>query len=75
MPAYDKTIEGDCETAVGGLATINSNLITLKSELFSTDGKKKFSAKTSGRIEEAKKIGIKVGQELIAKAGNTYKKR
>jgi hydroxymethylbilane synthase len=70
-----KTIEGDCDTAVGGLATINSNLITLKSELFSTDGKKKFSAKTSGRIEEAKKIGIKVGQELIAKAENTYKKR
>ena len=70
-----KTIEGDCDTAVGGLATINSNLITLKSELFSTDGKKKFSAKTSGRVEEAKKIGIKVGQELIAKAGNTYKKR
>ena len=70
-----KTIEGDCDTAVGGLATINSNLITLKSELFSTDGKKKFSAKTSGRIEEAKKIGIKVGQELITKAGNTYKKR
>ena len=70
-----KTIEGDCDTAVGGLATINSNLITLKSELFSTDGKKKFSVKTSGRVEEAKKIGIKVGQELIAKAGNTYKKR
>ena len=70
-----KTIEGDCDTAVGGLATINSNLITLKSELFSTNGKKKFSAKTSGRVEEAKKIGIKVGQELIAKAGNTYKKR
>jgi len=70
-----KTIEGDCDTAVGGLATINSNLITLKSELFSTDGKKKFSAKSSGRVEEAKKIGIKVGQELIAKAGNTYKKR
>jgi len=70
-----KTIQGDCDTAVGGLAMINSNLITLKSELFSTDGKKKFSAKTSGKVEEAKKIGIKVGQELIAKAGNTYKKR
>ncbi len=70
-----KTIEGDCDTAVGGLATIDNNLITLKSELFSIDGKKKFSAETSGRIEEAKKIGIKIGQELIAKAGNTYKKR
>ena len=29
-----KTIKGDCNTAVGGLATINNNLITLKSELF-----------------------------------------
>ena len=70
-----KTIQGDCDTAVGGLAMINSNLITLKSELFSIDGKQKFSAKTSGRIDEARKIGIKIGQELIVKAGNTYKKR
>ena len=69
-----KTIKGDCDTAVGGLATINNTLITFKSELFSTDGKQKFSAKTSGRIDEAKKIGIKIGQELTAKAGNTYKK-
>ena len=52
-----KTIEGDCDTAVGGLATINNNLITLKSELFSIDGKKKFSAQTSGSLDEAKKIG------------------
>ena len=41
----------------------------------SSDKLLKFSAKTSGRIDEAKKIGIKIGQELIAKAGNTYKKR
>ncbi len=39
-----KTIEGDCDTAVGGLATIDNNLITLKSELFSLDGKQKFIA-------------------------------
>jgi len=55
-----KTIEGDCDTAVGGLATINNNLITLKSELFSIDGEKKFSAQTSGSLDEAKKVGIKV---------------
>ena len=68
-----KTIKGDCDTAVGGLATINNNLITLKSELFSADGKQKFSSKFSGKIDEAKEIGIKVGTELISKAGNTYK--
>ena len=70
-----KTIEGDCDTAVGGLATINNNLITLKSELFSIDGKNKFSAKFSGELNKAKEIGIKVGKELIAQAGNTYRRK
>ena len=70
-----KTIEGDCDTAVGGLATIDNNLITLKSELFSLDGKQKFIAKTSGELNKAREIGIKIGKELIALAGNTYKKK
>ena len=70
-----KTIKGDCDTAVGGLATINNNLITLKSELFSTDGKQKFSSKISGKLDEAEEIGVKVGTELIAQAGNTYKNK
>ena len=70
-----KTIKGDCDTAVGGLATINNNLITLKSELFSIDGKQKFSSKISGKVDEAEEIGVKVGTELIAQAGNTYKNK
>ena len=70
-----KTIEGDCDTAVGGLATINNNLITLKSELFSVDGKQRFFVKTSGKPEDAKEIGIKVGKKLIMQAGTAYKKK
>ena len=70
-----KTIKGDCNTAVGGLATINNNLIILKSELFSVDGKQRFFAKASGKPEAAKEIGIKVGKELIMQAGTAYKKK
>ena len=70
-----KTIKGDCNTAVGGLATINNNLLTLKSELFSVDGKQRFFAKESGKPEAAKEIGIKVGKELIMQAGTAYKKK
>ena len=70
-----KTIKGDCNTAVGGLATINNNLLTLKSELFSVDGKQRFFAKASGKPETAKEIGIKVGKELIMQAGAAYKKK
>ena len=54
-----KTIEGDCDTAVGGLATINSNLITLKSELFSTDGKKNFQLKLLVELKKPKKLELK----------------
>jgi len=68
------TIEGDCSTAVAGLATIEKNLLKLKCELFSADGKQRYFVMVSGKIEEAKKIGIEAGKKLIAQAGTTYKK-
>jgi len=66
-------IGGDCDTAVGGLAKLLNDRIFLKSELFSNDGKKKFVAQSSGNFKEAKKIGYKVGQELLKKAGPHFK--
>ena len=70
-----KTIEGDCNTAVAGLARIKKNFITLKCELFSIDGKQKYFTSISDEIKNAKKIGIKAGKELIAQAGKSYKKK
>ena len=70
-----KTIKGDCDTAVGGLATINNNLLTLKTELFTVDGEKKFISQVTGGLSDAKEIGIEAGMQLIKQAGNTYKKK
>ena len=70
-----KTIEGDCDTAVGGLAIIEKDLITLNCELFSLDGKKRFLTKAKGHISEANKIGIEAGKDLLKQAGDNYKKR
>ena len=70
-----KVLEGDCETAVGAISIINNGNITLQGELFSLDGKQKFIAKTSGELNKAREIGIKIGKELIALAGDTYKKK
>ena len=36
-----EAIDGDCDTAIGGLAKLSNEKIILKSELFSNDGKKK----------------------------------
>jgi len=67
-----EAIGGDCDTAIGGLATLSNKKIFLKSELFSTDGKKKFEFKNSGYFRDAKEIGYKVGQELLKKAGPDF---
>jgi hydroxymethylbilane synthase len=67
-----EAIEGDCDTAIGGLANLSNGQISLKSELFSNNGKKKFVAQSSGHFKEAKKIGYKVGRELLKKAGSDF---
>jgi hydroxymethylbilane synthase len=64
-----EAIDGDCDTAIGGLAELSNDQIILKSELFSNNGKKKFQAQSSGHYKEAKEIGYKVGKELLKKAG------
>ncbi len=70
-----EAIGGDCDTAVGGLAKLIDNKIILKSELFSDDGTKKFIVESQGILNEPKKLGYKVGQELLKKAGSDFKKK
>lgn len=67
-----EAIDGDCDTAIGGLAKLSNEKISLKSQLFSNDGKKKFEFQSSGHFKEAKKIGYKVGKELLKKAGSNF---
>jgi hydroxymethylbilane synthase len=67
-----EAIGGDCDTAIGGLAKLSNDTISLKSELFSNDGKKKFEFHSSGHFREAKEIGYKVGKELLKKAGSNF---
>ena len=67
-----EAIGGDCYTAIGGLAKLSNDKISLKSELFSNDGKKKFEFQSLGNFREAKEIGYKVGKELLKKAGSNF---
>ncbi len=69
-----KTIGGNCETAVGGLAVIENNNLSLKAQLFSDSGLKSFEYKLSGQTVDAIKIGKKVGEELLKLAGSEFKK-
>ena len=69
-----KAIGGDCDTAVGGLATIENNELILNAQLFSDDGEKIFNYKITGSKEEGLNIGKLVGVELLKQAGSSFKK-
>ena len=70
-----KTIGGDCETAIGGLAIIKNDKITLRAQLFSDIGDESFEYETTGNLNEAISIGKKVGEEILLKAGDKFKKK
>ena len=69
-----KVLEGDCETAIGVHAMIEGDKIILEAELFSLDGLKRFYEKKSSKINNAKKLGIEVGELLKKKSNNSYKR-
>tara|TARA_Y100000590_G_scaffold425109_1_gene532738 strand:+ start:2767 stop:3678 length:912 start_codon:yes stop_codon:yes gene_type:complete len=69
-----KTLEGDCETAIGAISFINNNKITLVAELFSIDGKERYFLKESKELNFAKELGMGVGEILKNKSKGTYKR-
>ena len=69
-----KTLEGDCETAVGVFASIDDNNINIQAELFSLDGKERFYLKLSKDLKLANELGREVGEILKKQSKNSYKK-
>ncbi len=69
-----KVLEGDCETAVGAIAEINNENITLQGELFSLDGKERFYYKSTKDIKQAAELGIEIGENLKKQSKGSYKK-
>lgn len=70
-----KTIGGNCETAVGGLAEIRNNNLKLKAQLFSDTGDDNFDYELTGKDIDASQIGKAVGEKLLNLAGEKFKKK
>ena len=68
-----KTLEGDCNTAIGAISTVDKNTITLNVELFSKDGKKRYLIKNSKDLSLAKELGNEIGEFLKKKSQGSYK--
>lgn len=64
-----KTLEGGCTAPIGALATFADDLITFKGCLLSIDGKQKIEVNKIVPIEDWKKLGYNLAQEILNNGG------
>ncbi len=69
-----KILEGDCDTAVGVYAKIDKDLVNIKAELFSVDGKQRFFVEESENKKMVKDLSIKIGEKLKSVSKGSYKR-
>ncbi len=68
-----KILEGDCDTAVGVYAKINKDIVNIKAELFSVDGKQRFFVEESENKKMINDLSIKIGEKLKSESKGSYK--
>ena len=69
-----KILEGDCDTAVGVYAKIDKDLVNIKAELFSVDGKQRFFVEEIENKTMVKDLSIKIGEKLKSESKGSYKR-
>ncbi len=69
-----KILEGDCDTAVGVYAKIDKDIVNIKAELFSIDGKQRFFVEESENKTMVKDLSIKIGKKLKSESKGSYKR-
>ena len=69
-----KILEGDCDTAVGVYAKIIKDIVNIKAELFSVDGKQRFYVDESENEKMINDLSIKIGEKLKFESKGSYKR-
>jgi len=65
-------LDGSCRTPVGALSVLSGTQLTLKGEILSLDGQVDFIETVEGPAEDAEKLGARVGQALLDRAGTEF---
>jgi hydroxymethylbilane synthase len=60
-----RELEGGCQLPLGAWARIENGELRLKACVFSADGKEFVRKELRGRVEDAQKLGLRLGQILI----------
>lgn len=64
-----RVLDGSCRTPIGGLAELSGDVLTLRAEVLSLDGKIRHQHQLSGTANDAEALGVAVGGALRAMAG------
>lgn len=64
-----RVLDGSCRTPIGGLAELSGDVLTLRAEVLSLDGKIRHQHQLSGTADDAEALGVAVGDALRATAG------
>ena len=69
-----RTLEGGCTAPIGALATFNEDEISFKGILLSIDGKQKIEVDKVVPVQEWKKLGYNLAQEILNNGGTELMK-
>tara|TARA_Y100001970_G_scaffold179357_1_gene218266 strand:+ start:2941 stop:3852 length:912 start_codon:yes stop_codon:yes gene_type:complete len=67
-------LDGDCDTAIGIYAKIDKEIVNIKAELFSVDGKQRFFIDKSENKKMINDLGIQIGEKLKSESKGSYKR-
>jgi hydroxymethylbilane synthase len=68
--AFLRELDGSCRTPIAGLAQLHGDRIELRGEVLSLDGSVRHQRALSGAVGDAQSLGITLGRELRALAGD-----
>ncbi len=70
--AFLKVLDGSCRTPIGGLATLDGDRLEFRGEVLRPDGSEIHRDVWIGAVAEAEAIGMKAGEVLKAKMGESF---
>jgi len=66
------TLDGSCETPIGGLSIIEGDQLWLRGEILKPDGSQVFIGERRGALADGPAMGKSLGEELLAQAGPDF---
>ncbi len=70
--AFLKALDGSCQTPIGGLATLDGDVMTLRGQILRTDGSDQVMGEISGPAVDGPALGQKLAAILLEKSGGNF---